>query len=418
MMNWKSFKKAGHPPTLFAAFLHFDIGFMVWVLVGVLGVFISQEFHLTPAQKGLLTAIPILGGALTRIPIGFMADRLGCKRVGLALLAFICLPLAAGWLAGTTYHQMLAIGLLLGVAGSSFAVALPMASRWYPPEQQGLAMGIAGAGNSGTVLAALLAPRLAKAYGWHSVFAFALVVVAATIAAFAALAKEPPQSGKRQTAKEMLSVFKQLDCLWFCLIYSVTFGGFVGFASFLSIFFFDQYGISKIQAANFTALCVFSGSFFRPVGGYLSDRFGGFRVLGSLMGLVLVCLGFLGLLPTLWVAAGLFFVLMGSLGAGNGAVFQLVPQRFSREIGLMTGIVGAAGGLGGFFLPTLLGSLKGILGSFGPGFWSLGIFVLGAFGALWQVQHSIVQRRKDAASRVSGFSPFTPMPAVKEIVET
>ena len=393
MMDWKSFKKAGHPLTLFAAFLHFDICFMVWVLIGALGVFISQDFHLTPAQKGLLTAIPLLGGALTRIPVGFLADRLGTKRVGLALLGVVCIPLVWGWLAAGSYPQMLALGLLLGVAGSSFAVALPMASRWYPPEHQGLAMGIAGAGNSGTVLATLFAPRLAKAYGWHSVFAVALGVVFVTTGLFALLSKEPPRAGKRQSVAEMFSVFKQLDCLWFCIVYSVTFGGFVGFASFLSIFFFDQYGISKIAAGNFTALCVFSGSFFRPVGGYLSDRWGGDRVLRGLMVSLLMCLGFLGFLPPLPVAATLFFLLMGSLGMGNGSVFQLVPQRFAKEIGLMTGIVGAAGGLGGFFLPTLLGAIKGKTGSFGPAFWILCLFVIAAFAALFQVKRGIKQYR-------------------------
>ena len=398
MMDWRSFKKSGPPATLFAAFLHFDVSFMVWVLIGALGVFISQEFHLAAAQKGLLTAVPILGGALTRVPVGFLADRLGTKRVGSALLLFVCLPLAAGWLRGTSYHRMLAIGFLLGVAGSSFAVALPMASRWYPPKHQGLAMGIAGAGNSGTVLAALFAPRLAKAFGWHAVFAVALGIVLATAAAFHLLSKEPPHPGKRQTAKEMLSVFTQPDCLWFCLIYSVTFGGFVGFASFLSIFFFDQYGIGGIAAANFTALCVFSGSFFRPVGGYLSDRAGGFRVLAVLMGFILVCLGLLGFLPPLPVAVAIFLVLMGSLGMGNGSVFQLVPQRFARQIGLMTGIVGAAGGFGGFFLPTLMGALKGKLGSFGPAFWVLGVFVMMAFGALLQVQRSLARRRRIGGS--------------------
>lgn len=393
MMNWKSFKKAGHPPTLLASFLHFDICFMVWVLIGALGVFISQEFHLSPSQKGLLTAIPLLGGALTRIPVGFLADRWGGKRVGLVLLAVVCIPLLWGWLAATSYGEMLAVGLLLGVAGSSFAVALPLASRWYPVEHQGLAMGIAGAGNSGTVLAAILAPRLGEAYGWHNVFAAALGVVLGTMAIFAAWAKEPPRAGVHQSSRQMFSVFRQRDCWWFCLIYSVTFGGFVGFASFLSIFFFDQYGLSKIQAANFTALCVFSGSFFRPVGGYFSDRIGGYRMLVGLLAVVVICLGILGFLPPLTTAFLVFFVLMGALGMGNGSVFQLVPQRFAKEIGLMTGIIGAAGGLGGFFLPTLLGGIKGKWGSFGPGLWVLSGFVGLVFVRLVQVQQSIHERK-------------------------
>ena len=401
-MTFKNFRKAGHPPSLIAAFLHFDMNFMVWVLIGALGIFISQDFHLTAAQKGFLTAIPLLGGALTRIPIGLLGDRLGIKRVALAQLVIVCLPLLWGWLGAGSCSEMLVLGLLLGVAGSSFALALPLASRWYPPEYQGLAMGIAGAGNSGTILASIFAPRLAKAYGWHAVFALALGCIAVTFAAFAFLAKEPPRQGSKQGWKELLSVFRQIDSLWFSIVYSVTFGGFVGFASFLNLFFFDQYGLNKIQAANLTALCVFSGSFFRPIGGFVSDRIGGYRALIVLLGVIAGSLAVMGTLPALAIALPALFIMMAALGMGNGAVFQLVPQRFAKEIGLMTGIVGAAGGFGGFFLPTLMGWVKQHTGSFGPAFWILMGGVGFALAALYQAQQGILRyRNKTEFSRVA-----------------
>ena len=165
-MRIKELLKIGHPPTLFAAFLYFDISFMVWVLLGVLGAHIAQDFGLTAAQKGLLVAIPILGGSLVRIPLGMLVDRIGPKRAGIIGQLIVIFPLLLGWLWGHNLPQVMALGLLLGVAGGSFAVALPLASRWYPPTHQGLAMGIAGAGNSGTVISALVAPRLAEAIGW------------------------------------------------------------------------------------------------------------------------------------------------------------------------------------------------------------------------------------------------------------
>src|SRR5581483_11172549 len=159
----------GHRPTLVAAFLHFDLSFMLWVLLGALGVYIAESAGLSPAQKGVVVATPLLSGALLRIPLGLLSDRFGSKPVGAGMLAFLGVPLLLGWLAGDDLPALLGIGLLLGTAGASFAVALPLASRWYPAERQGLVMGIAAAGNSGTVLANLIAPRLAEAVGWHNV---------------------------------------------------------------------------------------------------------------------------------------------------------------------------------------------------------------------------------------------------------
>src|SRR3989338_4596186 len=252
-MRLKDFAKSGHPLTLLSAFLYFDISFMVWVLIGVLGVHIAGDFGLTASQKGLLVAIPILGGSLVRIPLGILVDHIGPKRTGILGQCLVMIPFVWGWLGGHTLSDMMALGLLLGVAGGSFAVALPLASRWYPPQHQGLAMGIAGAGNSGTVLAALLAPRLAEAVGWHGVFGLALIPVALTLLLYSLLAEENPSQPAPKPLRDYLGLCRERDTWWFCLFYSFTFGGFVGLASFLVIFFHDQYGLAKVMSGNFTA---------------------------------------------------------------------------------------------------------------------------------------------------------------------
>ena len=189
-MHPRSFFRSGHPPTLFSAFLYFDISFMVWVLIGALGIYIAKDFGLSAGMKGLLVAIPILGGSLFRVPMGILSDRIGPKKTGMIGQLVVLLPLLWGWRFGHDLPQVMVLGLLLGVAGASFAVALPLASRWYPPQHQGLAMGIAGAGNSGTVLASLFAPRLAEVVGWHGVFGFALIPVILTLGVYLALAQD------------------------------------------------------------------------------------------------------------------------------------------------------------------------------------------------------------------------------------
>ena len=380
--------KSGHPGTLFSAFLYFDISFMVWVLLGPLAVYISQDLALTAAQKGLMVAIPILSGALLRIPMGILTDRIGPKKSGLLGMIMTLAPLIWGWQFAQNLTQVIALGLLLGVAGASFAVALPLASRWYSTEHQGIAMGIAGAGNSGTVLAALLAPRLAESIGWHGVLGVASIPVSFTLVTFFFLAEDSPDQPGPRPLREYFKVLKGSDIWWFNYFYGITFGGFVGLASFLVIFFVDQYGLARVTAGNFTAACVFAGSFFRPLGGYLADRFGGVRVLTILYGLAALCMLGVGALPPLAMVTFLLFLGMLCLGMGNGSVFQLVPQRYRSEIGVVTGIVGAAGGIGGFFLPTLLGYLKEFTGSYGTGFFVFGLAAVTAL-ILLQVVYSL-----------------------------
>jgi NNP family nitrate/nitrite transporter-like MFS transporter len=319
-----------------------------------------------------------LGGSLLRLVLGLLTDHIGARRTGIIGLALTMIPLLVGWLWADQFSIILLVGLMLGVAGASFAAALPLASRWYPPHYQGMAMGIAGAGNSGTALATLFAPMLAQSLGWHAVFGVALIPIVVTLVLFCLFAKDSPSQPAPKALADYVAVLGQKDTWWFCLFYSVTFGGFVGLAVFLNSFFFKQYELDKVQAGYFATLCVIAGSFLRPVGGYLADRFGGIRMLTALyVGVGLMMLG-LATLPPLALGTALMFLGMGMLGMGNGSVFQLVPQRFPKEIGVITGIVGAAGGIGGFFLPNLLGTLKEYTGSYAGGFLIFG--VVGCFG--------------------------------------
>ena len=341
---------------------------MLWVMLGALGIFVAESLKLNAAQKGLLVAVPILSGSLLRVPLGLLSDRIGGKRVGTGILVFLFLPLLVGWASGDSLPTLYGVGLMLGVAGASFAVALPLASRWYPPERQGLAMGIAAAGNSGTIITNLVAPRLANLYGWHNVFLLAMIPLVVVLIAFVLLAKESPNQSKGQPLSNYIKILRVGDLWWFCLLYSVTFGGFVGLGSFLPLFFRDQYHVTPINAGYLVALIAFVGSGIRPIGGWLADKVGGVRLLSILLFGISLTYLLCSQLPALTAMVVILMFGMACLGLGNGAVFQLVPQRFRQEIGMATGIVGAIGGVGGFFLPTLLGNLKQSFGSFSSGF--------------------------------------------------
>jgi NNP family nitrate/nitrite transporter-like MFS transporter len=373
---------------------------MIWVMMGPLapgiaaelwprptGVSLDEHLRQTATWKGMLVSIPLLGGSMLRLVLGLMTDRIGARRTGLIGMGLTAVPLLMGWLWANTLGELMLVGLLLGVAGASFAAALPLASRWYPPQCQGLALGIAGAGNSGTALATLFAPLLAASLGWRSVFGVALIPLGLTFVTFLLLAKDPPSQPRPQPLAAYGSVLGRPEAWWFCFFYGITFGGFVGLASFLTTFFRDQYFAADDAAAArgsyLVTACVIAGSFMRPVGGFLADHFGGGRVLVRLYaGVALVLMG-VAVLPPALAAATLLAAGMGMLGMGNGAVFQLVPRRFPKEIGVVTGLVGAAGGLGGFFLPNVLGVLKGWTGSYGTGFAVLAAGSLAGAAGLW-----------------------------------
>jgi len=367
MANFRSFLKSGHPPTLFSAFLYFDFSFAVWVLNGAMGPFISEQFHLSPSQIGLMVSIPTLAGALMRFPLGVLSQYIGRKNAAIVEMSAIVLALVYGFFFVNTFHDVLAMGVLLGVAGASFGVALSLGSGWFPREHKGLAMGIAGAGNSGTALAALLAPRLAQHFGWQKVYGFAALAMLLPLAVMIFFAKEPPDT-EHQTLRQHLSCLWEKDGWAFNLIYVITFGGFLGLATFLPSFYYSQFHVSKIQAGSLTVLATLTGSLTRVAGGYLADRFGGITTLSGVFLVVIVgLLGFLAT-PSLTITTLLFMLCFAALGAGNGATFQLVPLRWPITTAVAGGMIGEIGALGGGILPNLLGQTKQHTGSYSTGF--------------------------------------------------
>ncbi len=386
------FFRAGHLPTLVAALLYFDVSFMAWVVLGPLAPFLRRDLGLSATEVGLLTAVPLLGGSLCRPVFGLLEERLGGRRTGLLGLTLTIATLFAGWQLARTTSHFYVLGFFLGIAGASFAVALPLASRWYPPHYQGLAMGIAGAGNSGTLLATLFAPRLAERFGWQATFGMAMAPLALVLLLFALLARDSPRRPAPASSAAYRAVLREPDILALSFLYALTFGGFVGFATFLTTFFHDAYAVSRVMAGDLTTIVVVAGSLLRPVGGWLSDRVGGYRVLVLLLAGFAVCIASVAAMPDVRVAVAVLFVGVGLLGMGNGAVFQLVPQRFPERIGIVTGVVGAAGGLGGFFLPSALGVVRDATGSYAPGLlgcaavFAAGTVVLLELGARWSVQ--------------------------------
>ena len=383
------FWQAGHRPTLIAAFLYFDLAFMVWVLLGPLAPIISKDLALTPAEKGFMVAVPTLAGAILRIVNGLLVDRIGPKTTGAIGQVIVIAGLSMAWFFGIhSYQGTLAVGVVLGFAGASFAVALPLASRWYPPEHQGKAMGIAGMGNSGTVLAALFAPLLATAFGWNTVLGLAVIPLTIVFVLYMAMAKDSPNRPAPKSFAAYLSVLKHQDAWWFMLFYGVTFGGFVGLSSSLSIYFTDSFGLTPVIAGYCTAACVFAGSLVRPVGGAVADKIGGIKALTVVYLLAAATLVAISVGPrSVGIALPLFVLVMGTLGFGNGAVFQLVPQRFKEEIGIMTGLVGFGGGVGGFYLASSLGLAKQLTGTPQAGFLIFAALAIVALGGLMIVKN-------------------------------
>ncbi len=385
-MKLDDFKKAGHWPTLLAAFLYFDIGFMAWTSLAPLMVYLAKEIQLTVDEKFTLVAIPVLSGALLRLPLGLLADTIGGKRTGIIAQIVVMAGAAAAFWFGLPSKLMVEVfGVLLGVGGASFAVALPQASRWYPPQYQGLVMGIAGAGNMGVVLDTLFAPTIAANFGWRAVYGVLLIPMVAILIFYTVAAKDAPVK-TRMSLVSYGGAFADPDARWFMFFYFITFGGFVGLANALPLYFTVQYHLSGVAAGALVALIVAFGSGFRPVGGYLADRFGGVKALSLLFGVVGVAYLAVALLPEgaaapspagwalltmpafTWAPVALFSAGVLALGMGNGSVFQLIPLRFRNEIGAMTGLVGAAGGVGGYFLARTLGLSKAYTGSFSVGF--------------------------------------------------
>jgi NNP family nitrate/nitrite transporter-like MFS transporter len=368
--RWDEFLKAGHVGTLLTSLLYFDFCFAVWVLNGAMAPFISEEFGLSPSQKGFMVSVPVIAGALMRFPLGVLSQYIGRKRAAQVEMGGIVVGLAFGYFFVHDLAGVIAMGVILGVAGASFGVALSLGSGWYPPKYKGLAMGIAGAGNSGAVLAVLFAPPLAKLYGWKSVYGLAILPIVVAMILLQIFAKEPPDR-EHKSLKDYLKILVDRDAWIFNLMYMVTFGGYIGLTSFLPTLFHDQYHIPKESIGKYSALIIVAASILRVAGGYLADRVGGLRLLSVLsLVIVLTTIGAAVLPASPWVMVAILVVCFSAMGAGNGAVFQLVPLRFRTTTAVAGSLVGEIGALAGGFLPNAMGLGKQHLGSFAPGFLS------------------------------------------------
>ena len=393
MAGFSTLRGQGHWPTLLAAFLYFDFSFMVWTMLGPLSTEITESlaiggFIMDASQKATLLSIPILAGALLRIVLGFSVDKFGAKRTALVSQAIVIGVLFYAYFRGAniTYNELLVVAMGLGFAGASFAVALPQAGQWYPPKLQGVVLGIAGAGNIGVVIDFLFAPKIAELWGWESVFLVGAVLSSIIFVTYMFMAKDAPAevyTPRPKKLKDYGKLLKDRDTWWFNLFYAVSFGGFVGFAGYMKVYLMSTYqadmsafgldvineGNVKVVAGYFGALCIFAGAILRPVGGAIADRLGGVKSLYIFFGAVIL-LSVLNATMTLpfGVAILVLFLIMANLGMANGAVFQLVPQRFGKDIGIMTGIIGAAGGLGGTALIKTLGWSKGAFDGYSAGF--------------------------------------------------
>lgn len=387
-MNIAQLKKSGHWPTLATAFLYFDVSFMVWTMLGALGALIAPALKLNAEQKFLMVSTPILAGAVLRIALSLVADRIGIKRAGIIAQLIVMAGLAIAWQTGlSSLTQTLVLGLVLGLAGASFAIALPQSGRWYPPHLQGVVLGLAGAGNVGVVIDHLLAPRIAATWGWQAVFGAALVPLAIAFVLYAIFSKEPPLPAgfKSKKLSDYVKLLAERDVHWFCFFYTISFGGFVGLATAFAIYFRDQYNLSPVHAGEVAAFCTLVGALGRPLGGAMADKLGGIRALGIFYSVAAAALVLAAFAGNLWFCGAGFFIASGAFGMCNGSVFQLLPQRFARDISVMTGLVGCGGGVGGFVLGMLFGTSKGQTGSYVTGillFAGLCVLALTGLGAV------------------------------------
>ena len=401
MAGFKDLKGQGHAPTLFMAFLYFDMSFMVWTMLGPLASEIAEALALggrilTEGEIATLVSLPILSGAILRIVLGFGVDKLGAKTTALISQMIVILSLLTAFLMGQhiTYEALLVVALGLGFAGAAFAVALPQAGQWYPPKLQGVVLGIAGAGNIGVVIDFIFAPKIAELWGWHSVFGVGAVMAIIVFIAYLFIAKNAPTdvyTSRPKKVKDYIKLMGDKDTWWFSLFYAISFGGFVGFAGYMKVYLMNTYqadmsafGIEyfneenvKVIAGYFGALCIFAGAILRPIGGNIADKVGGVKALYFFYGavVILVTLTATVELP-FYIAIFILFLIMANLGMANGSVFQLVPQRFGKDIGIMTGLVGCAGGLGGTALIKTLGWSKGTFGGYTEGFLIFAVVVI------------------------------------------
>jgi NNP family nitrate/nitrite transporter-like MFS transporter len=368
--------RPGSGRALFLSTTAFAVSFAVWGLIAALAPTFTQLYNLTATQKSMMIAVPVLLGSVGRIFAGLAADRFGGRNVFSFLLVFSAVPaIAIGF--STSFTQLLIFGLLLGVAGTTFPVGVGFTSRWFAPEKQGTALGVYGMGNIGQSVAVFFAPVLALWLGdWRTVFFIFAAVSLIWGVVFFLLAKNDATTARPRTLAESLSPLKRSKVAWvLSLFYFLTFGGFVALALYMPTLLREIFNLSPTDAGARTAGFVVLATFMRPVGGNMADKVGGAKVLVF----VFIAIAVLSLLLSAGSIVPFTVGALGcaaALGLGNGAVFKLVPQYFPKETGTVTGLVGAFGGLGGFFPPLELGLVKDAFGSYTLGFVLLSLFSL------------------------------------------
>ena len=366
---------------LISSTIAFTVCFMVWMMFGVIGIPLKKELGLSATQFGLLTAMPVLTGSLVRVPLGIWTDRYG-GRIVMTILMAATVP--AMWLMSyaTEYWHFLAIGLFVGLAGGSFSVGTPYVARWFPKSRQGMAMGVYGAGNSGSAVNKFLAPALIAAGGWQLVPKVYAAVMLGTVVMFWLFSAHDPKHLVSSTARfsDQLKSLKDPRVLKYCQYYSIVFGGYVALALWMVQYYVGEYGLSIQTAALLAACFSLPGGVLRAVGGVLSDRYGAHKVTWWVLWVSWICLFLLSYPQTAFTISTvdgardfhlglnvyMFTALMAVLGIafafGKASVFKYISDDFPQNIGAISGIVGLAGGLGGFILPILFGVLLDVTG--------------------------------------------------------
>jgi len=358
----------------------FTVCFAVWMMFGVIGIPIRTQLELDATQFGLLTATPVLTGALFRLPLGIWTDRFGGRIIMLLLLVGCAIPL---WLSSyaTALWQFLLLGLALGLVGASFSVGTPYVARFFPPERRGFAMGFFGAGTIGAALNMFVAPWLIDAYGWQMVPRVYAVALVATALVFWIFSAPDPGTGKPAASMgQQLTLLRDPRVWKYCQYYSIVFGGFTALSIWMPQYFKTEYGFTIAQASLLAACFSLPGGAFRAFGGWLSDRFGAHAVTWWVLWVAWVCLFLLSYpktdlivhtvndplnfriaLPS-WFFTLLLFTLGIAFACGMASTFKYIGDDFADNMGAVSGIVGMAGGLGGFLLPIMFGAILDILG--------------------------------------------------------
>jgi NNP family nitrate/nitrite transporter-like MFS transporter len=394
-----------NPGALFLALAAFTVCFFAWSMFGPLGPTLQDHLHLSDFQLAFVIAIPVVLGSVMRIPMGILADRHGGRLVFTALMAYSVIPLVLLALFHNSFAVVVVLGFLLGVTGSSFAVGVPFVNRWYDKQRQGFALGVYGMGMGGTVIAALVAPKMAKHWSLAAPFWLAAALMAAMAVVFWLTARDAPspapaKSEQRSSFIAPLAIFRRSGRAWaLTLFYFLAFGGFVAMYLYLPKLLTGVHHLSKTDAGYRAAGFAFLAVIARPIGGWLSDRIGAERVLQICFVGTIVLAGGLAIAYKHIVPLTICCLTVAvALGLGTGAVFKLVPQWFPDEVGAVTGVVGAAGGLGGFFPPLVMAVVKSATGSY-----TIGFVLLAAVAVVCLVVLASIGRpREPGATRQSG----------------